>query len=129
MVASEIQDRAERIEGQSMYQLSESMDSPCLNWQRNHSILGPPVAIKDGALAPLLVLELHVLIGGPDRHWHQIDRVIGDARSDPDQHSRAPDWREHHAVDRELLNAVEEDLALGGIPLPRLLLEQLVDVR
>src|SRR5262245_21192424 len=75
------------------------------------------------------ILELHVLVGRPDRHRHQIDRMVGDARSDPNHHSRAPDWREHHAVDRELLNAVEQDLALGSIPLSRLLLEQLVDVR
>src|SRR5215831_15082839 len=87
---------AQRIHGFAVSQLAAKSFDP---WSA--------VAIKDGALAPLLVLELHVLIGGPDRHWHQIDRVIGDARSDPDQHSRAPNWREHHAVDRELLNAVE----------------------
>ena len=32
----------------------------------------------------LLVLELHIFIGGPDRHRNQIDGVIGNARSDTD---------------------------------------------
>src|SRR5262249_118350 len=82
--------------------------------------------MRSGALR---ILELHVLGGGRDGHRHQVDRVVGDARPAPDEPPGAPDWREHHAVDRELLNAVEQNFALRGVALPRLLLEQLVDVR
>src|SRR5262249_56412453 len=87
-----------------------------------------PSCVPESPRTSLLVLERHVLIGGPDRQWNKVDRVIGDPRSDPDQHSRAPDRREHHAIKRELLDAVEQGLPLRGVPLPRLLLEQVIYV-
>src|SRR3989441_12117092 len=79
--------------------------------------------------AYLWVLEPHVLIGGERAHGDRGDRVLGQARPHPHQRAQVHDRREHHAVDRELLDAVQQGLALGDVALPRLLLEQLVDVR
>src|SRR5262252_8240985 len=76
----------------------------------------------------LLDPELHVLIRRPDRHRDQVDRMIGHPRPDANHHSRVPDWREHHSIDRELLDPVEESFPLRGIPFAGLLLEQFVDV-
>src|SRR5712691_6253897 len=44
------------------------------------------------------------------------------------QRAQIHDRREHDPIDRELLDAVEERLALAGIALSRLLVEQIVDV-
>src|SRR5439155_24237901 len=57
-------------------------------------------------------LEPHVLVGREDRHGNQVDRVIDHLWPDADQYARAPDRREHDAVDGELLDAMEHDFAL-----------------
>src|SRR5712692_11270789 len=86
-----------------------------------------PPDSRAGVIA-LLSVEPHVLVGGPDRQRHQVDRMIGYPGPHPNQHPRAPDRREHHAVDRQLLDAVEQGFTLRGVPLAGLLLEQFVDV-
>src|SRR5262249_61929709 len=64
----------------------------------------------------LLTLQPHVLVGGPDRQRHQVDRVIGHARPNADEHPRAPDRREHHAVEGELLDTKEQDFTFRRVP-------------
>src|SRR5690242_4143319 len=77
---------------------------------------------------PALRLELHVLVGREWAHPDVGDRVLGDARPDAVQGAQVHDRREHHAVDRELLDLVQQRLALRGVALRRLLAEKLVDV-
>ena len=55
--------------------------------------------------------------------------MFRDARPDAHQRAKVHDRREHHPVDRELLDLVEQRFAPAGVALPRLLLEQVVDVR
>src|SRR6266446_546296 len=76
----------------------------------------------------VLVLELHVLVGGEGAHPDVRDRVPGDAGADAHQDAEVHDRREHRPVDRELLNLVQERFALLGVALARLLQEQIVDV-
>ena len=76
-----------------------------------------------------LVLEAHVLVGRKRRVVDRRDRVLRDTRPDAHQRAKIHDRREHHPVDRELLDLVEQRFAPAGVALPRLLLEQVVDVR
>src|SRR5712691_1235208 len=87
-----------------------------------------PRTVMRNSSKPLLALEPHVLIGGVDRQRDQVDRVIRHPRPDPNQHARVPDRRKHHPIDRELLDAMEQDFPLRGVPLASLLLKQFVDV-
>src|SRR5213078_5220230 len=59
-----------------------------------------------------LVLEPHVLPGREGHHVNRVDRVLGDPRPDPHQSSQVHDRREHHPVDRQLLDPVQESFAL-----------------
>src|SRR5438132_14240948 len=99
------------------------MRSACLNWQRDHSITFPVRGNNGGVIlrpsdfavstaicvetscasTSLLVLEFHVFIGGPDRHWNQFDRVIGDSLSFSIQHTSTTHWRVHYLVTSTLL--------------------------
>ncbi len=47
----------------------------------------------------------------------------------PHQRAEVHDRREHHAVDRELLDPVEQGRPPARVPLAGLLLEEVVDVR
>src|ERR1700720_1875930 len=78
---------------------------------------------SEGTGHALVTLEPHVLVRRPDRHRHQVDRVIGHSGPNPNEHPRTPNWREHHSLDRQLLDAVEQGFTLRGVPLARLLLE------
>src|SRR5262249_30189347 len=78
--------------------------------------------------ASVLIFEPHVLVGGPNRQRHQIDRMVGHPGTDPNQHPSAPNRRKHHAVNRQLLDMPEQGFALCEVPLAGLLLEQFVDV-
>src|SRR5438046_5339172 len=68
----------------------------------------------------VLVLELHVLVGGEGAHPDVRDRVPGDAGADAHQDAEVHDRRKHRPVDRELLNLVQERFALLGAALARL---------
>src|SRR5712692_9369196 len=101
------------------------------NVSRNHSASPLPrraSSMKIPKSMGLGALEPHVLVGRPDGHGHQVDRVVGEARSDPHQRAEVHDGREHHAIDGELLDAMQQGLALGLIAFPGLLQEQLVDI-
>ena len=76
-----------------------------------------------------LILELYVLVGGERAHPDVGDSVLGDARADAHQRAQVHHRRVHHPIDGQLLDLVEQLLALLGVPLVRLLLEELVDVR
>src|SRR6516165_5085087 len=76
-----------------------------------------------------LLLELHVLVRREWRHPHVGNGVLGDARTDAHQGAQIHDRRVHHPVDGELLDLVQQRLALFGVALVRLLAEQIVDVR
>src|SRR5436309_766902 len=80
-------------------------------------------------MASLVALEPHVLVGRPWRHRHQIDGVLRQTRANGHQGAEVHDRREHRPVDRELLDPVQQRLALAHVTLTRLLLEQIVDVR
>jgi len=54
--------------------------------------------------------------------------VLGDARAHPHQRAEIHDGREHRAVDRELLDPVQQGFPPLDVPLARLLQEQIVDV-
>src|SRR5439155_15671031 len=74
------------------------------------------------------VLEAHVFVGREGRHRDDVDGVIGHARSDAHQRAEVHHRREHHALDRQLLDAMEQRLPPAGIALARLLQEQVVEV-
>ena len=57
-----------------------------------------------------------------------VDRVLRDAGSHPMQRPKLYDRRKHHSLHRELLNALQQGLSCGPIPLHRLLLKQRIDV-
>src|SRR5437879_3659501 len=112
-----------------------SAASTSSNPWRNAVAWSPPRRISNSMKIPksmgarrLLGLDLHVLVGRPDRHRHEVDRVIGHTRTDPHQGSQVHDRREHRPVDRQLLDAIEQRFALFDVALAGLLLEQVVDV-
>src|SRR2546428_5755000 len=72
-----------------------------------------------------VLLEAHVLVGREGRHRHEIDGVLGHAWPDAGEGAEVHERREHRPVDGDLLDAMEKGLALGGVALPRLLLEEL----
>src|SRR6476646_4284836 len=75
-----------------------------------------------------LFRSLQVLVG---REWRQVniaDRVLDDARADPHQGAKIIDRREHHPVDRHLLDLEQHGFALLGVALARLLLVQRVEI-
>src|SRR5262249_5423289 len=71
-----------------------------------------------------LLLELHVLVRREWRHPHVGNGVLGDARTDAHQGAQIHDRRVHHPVDGELLDLVQQRLALLEVALVRLLAEQ-----
>src|SRR5207244_12694669 len=76
-----------------------------------------------------LVLQLDVLVDRERVQGHPVERVVGHARAHAAQRAVVHDRQEHRAVDRELLDLVEDRLALRDVALLRLLQEELVDVR
>src|SRR5215468_965329 len=84
--------------------------------------------VRGEGMALLLILQLHILVGGEGVHGYRVDVVLGHPWAYPDEDTQVHDRREHHAVDGELLDLVQDDLPLGGIALARLLHEHLVDV-
>src|SRR5215468_2029726 len=81
------------------------------------------------SLPQTLILELDVLVGGKWAHPDVGDGVLGNARADAHQRTQVHYRRVHHAIDGQLLDLVQQRLALLGIALVRLLFEELVDVR
>src|SRR3989441_7057013 len=68
--------------------------------------------------ASLLALEAHVLVGRERYQVLRVEHVLGHPRPDSSQRTVVHDRREHDPVDRELLDAMEQRLALGVITLP-----------
>src|SRR5216683_7872677 len=82
----------------------------------------PPAPTKQmGLFQQPALLETHVLVGGEGRHRHQVDGVLGHARPDAGQGAEIHERCEHRTVDGQLLDAMEDYLALGRSPLPSLL--------
>src|SRR6516162_1404878 len=75
-----------------------------------------------------LLLDLEVLVGREWAHPNICDRVLGDARADPHQGAKVQDRSVHDPVDRQLLDLVQDRLALGVVALGCLLPKQFVDV-
>src|SRR5579864_4160991 len=75
-----------------------------------------------------LLLDLHVLVRRKRAHPDIGDGMLGDARADADQRAQIHDRREHHPVDRQLLDLVQQRRALVAVTLARLLLVKFVDV-
>src|SRR5437763_584716 len=74
------------------------------------------------ASARSLALELHVLVGGGvGVVGHQGEARFGHARPVPVEVGQLPDGDDHRLVVDELLDAVEERLALLAVHLARLL--------
>src|SRR5215510_31403 len=71
--------------------------------------------VRGEGMALLRSLQLHILIGVERVHENRVDVVLGHPRPDPDEDAQVHDGREHHTVDGELLDLVQDDLALGGI--------------
>src|SRR6266446_10327810 len=88
----------------------------------------PPLRAGRDPERDRLALDLHVLVGRERAHPDIGDRVLGDARTDPHQGAQIHHRREHRPLDRQLLDLVQDCLALLGITLARLLEEHLVDI-
>src|SRR5215471_7978793 len=74
-------------------------------------------------------LEPDVLIGRKGVHGNRVDGMVRDPRPYPVQGPKVEDRRKHHALHRELLNAMQQGLPLGPVALHRLLLKQCIEVR
>src|SRR5438105_6261239 len=59
----------------------------------------------------------------------QADAGLIDARTDAVELCYLPDRREHHALVGDRLDAVKQRFPLAAVGLPRLLLEEIVDLR
>src|SRR5262245_40547109 len=77
----------------------------------------------------LVRLEPNLFVGRKGYQMHRIEHVLGNARPYAAQGAVVHDRREHHAIDRELLDAMEQRFALARVALARLLVEQIVEIR
>src|SRR5438067_1802673 len=82
-------------------------------------------SMPPGGNGPSSVPELHVLVRRERAHLDPGDGVLRDPRPDAHQGAEIHDRREHRAVDRELLDLVQQRLAFLRIPLVRLLQEEI----
>jgi len=60
---------------------------------------------------------------------HRVEHVLGHPRSNTSERTVVHDRREHDAVDRDLLDAMEQRLTFRVITLARLLVKEVVEVR
>src|SRR5712691_2472686 len=68
------------------------------------------------------------------QRWERVDRQIVDGvychpRSYAHERTEVKDWGIHHALHREVLNAMQEGFAFGFVTFAGLLLEEGVNVR
>src|SRR6266850_2674428 len=82
-----------------------------------------------GAGAPLLRLEAHLLVARKWYQMHRVEHVLDHPRSNTSERTVVHDRREHDAVDRDLLDAMEQRLTFRVITLARLLVKEVVEVR
>src|SRR4030095_14392277 len=75
-----------------------------------------------------LRLESHVLVVRERDEVHRVEHVLGHARPDASECSIVHDRGEHGPGDCDLWDAMEQRLALGGIALSRLQMEEVVEL-
>src|SRR5262249_42001168 len=89
-------------------------------WAQPEGYRSPPGSLR---------LELQVLVGRRvGVHRDQTEPGLGHARADAVQPPKLPDWRVHDLLVDELLDLVEDRLALLPVQFRGLLLEEPVDV-
>src|SRR5437867_5632691 len=75
-----------------------------------------------------LFFERDILKSREGMHWNRVDRMLCDPRPDTYETTQVHDRSEHDTLDGELLDAVQQSLALRTVPLNRLSLEDCVDI-
>src|SRR5467141_4499576 len=75
-----------------------------------------------------LFFERDVLKSRKGMHRNRVDRMLHEPRPDAYETTQVHDGGEHHTLDGELLDAVQQGLAFRTVPLSRLLFEEFVEV-